>query len=115
MATNADFFMTYSPLVEALRGIYGWGNSPGVSYVEYLTDMLNPEVWADEIILTVMSIMWEVPITLVYGDTLREWKVRHHLPLKEAEICLLYTGDRHYSPIGKPIPFFDRARSCTPE
>ena len=98
---HSDFYINYQPFIEALRGTYGW-NGAAVSLVEYLEMMMVHDSWGDEICLTVISHMWAVGITVMYpSEQYREWRIRHDVPLNEADFTLCYSGQSHYSPIGK--------------
>ena len=64
--------------------------------------LLDKASWGDEIFITVVSHMWAVSITVLYqSEGNREWKVRHNLPLNQVDFAVLYTGNNHYSAIGK--------------
>lgn len=77
------------------------------SYQTYLLHMLEPQSWADEIVLTVMSIMFHIMITLVNAHNLKQVKIRHKLDLKKADLTFLYAGSRHYSAIGTYMGVID--------
>ena len=69
----------------------GVGGSKGpFSFVGYLKYMLKRSSWADEIIINALSIMWQLPMTIIYTEDLRQLKIRHiRKNLKEVEIVLI--------------------------
>ena len=107
IANNVEHYMNDQGFIESLRGTYGW-DGQGFSLVTYLEQLLNPDAWGDEICLSVISHMWGVSITLVYPmEGNREYRIRHSQSLESCDMPLLYTGQSHYSPIGKlSTPYF---------
>ena len=101
---NAQYYMDDQNFIEALRGTYGW-DGKGLSLIGYIEQLLNPDAWGDEICLTIISHMWAVCITLLYPmEANREYRIRHDGDLAQCDMPLLYSGQSHYSPIGKSIP-----------
>ena len=74
----------------------------------YLHALLKRKFWGDEIVLMISSMMWQVGITVVTGETLRCIKFRHSNALPKADIVLVRSGYNHYVPAGK---FFTSYRS----
>ena len=54
--------------------------------------MISDKVYGDLSLLKLIASMWSVRITVVRCDTLSEVRIRHDLPLEQAEIVLLYNG-----------------------
>ena len=68
----------------------------------YLEWMIQDKVWGDMIYCYLVASMWGCRITILNGDTCKETRIRHDLPLKEADFCLLHNSDvynGHYSAI----------------
>ena len=74
----------------------------------YLHALLKRKFWGDEIVLMISSMMWQVGITVVTGETLCCIKFRHSNMLSKADIVLIRSGYNHYIPAGK---FFTLYRS----
>ena len=102
MAEHADYFL---PAVQTvLRNTYGTGElSHGpFSFRTYLLALLSRQFWADEIVINALSVMWQLPVSIIYGKSLAEIKIRHtREDLRKVDIVLIYTGQSHYSPAGK--------------
>ena len=57
--------------------------------------------WGDEMVLMISSMMWQVGITVLTGETLRCIKFRHSNALSKADIVLIRSGSNHYVPAGE--------------
>ena len=106
MAINAKYFCRNTQVQAVLRGTYGWEQEGAFTegpftFASYLKACLSKDFWADEIILHAISLMWQVTITVVHSDSLREETVRHGRPMDNTDILVLYSGGSHYSAIGK--------------
>ena len=52
--------------------------------------------------LSVLSIMWNVRVTVVFSKSLRKLNLRHsEADLSNVELVVIYAGGSHYSAIGK--------------
>ena len=101
MCTHHNFF--YNHTKEIIRDLYGGGGTKGpFSFVGFLKYVLKRSSWADEIIINALSIMLQLPMTIIFTEDLRQLKIRHtRKNLKEVEIVLLYAKGMHYSAAGK--------------
>ena len=64
-------------------------NCPGpFSYVEYLKALLKDDFYGDNIVLNVVSMMWNVGITVLNGKELNPIKIRHDKSLMNTDIVL---------------------------
>ena len=68
------------------------------TFKEYLKALLQHDFWGDEIVLTMISLMWNVTITVVVGEKREQLLIKHKSSLKNADIVVVYCGDIHYSP-----------------
>ena len=71
------------------------------SFLGFLRYMLKEDSWGDETTLTLLSMMWQVRITVVYAETLIQERIRHDLPLTKADIVVVLCGRRHYCGAGE--------------
>ena len=101
LATNMDLYV--EDLIPLVRGIYGAGDplTTPQSICSYLQELLKINFWADEIVLRVLSLIYNVTITVIRGDSGREDRVRHSRDLSQVDIVLLLAKRGHYSPAGK--------------
>ena len=58
----------------------------------HLQHVLDPNTWGEEIILTLVSMMWQTGITVVYAETLLQKRVRHSRYLEMTDLVLVYCG-----------------------
>ena len=119
IAENADFFLP--KMEDHIKGCYGGirlskeeyeqkkkaktltkseeeeYHYPGpFSFKEYLEYILQDTTWGEELLIVAMSQRWQITITVVHGESLRESRVRHNRPLDEVDLVLVYCGNNHY-------------------
>ena len=72
-------------------------NEPGpFSFVEYLLYMLEPTSWGNHGMILMVSMMWQLPITVLNAEGLEQLKFRHNRDLMDTELVLVYAGRAHY-------------------
>ena len=77
-------------------------NEPGpFSFHTYLEYMLDRHSWGDEIVLVILSMLFQLRITVVNTNTLLSTQIRHSSPLHEADVVLLLAGGNHYMAAGE--------------
>ena len=69
--------------------------------------------WGDEMVLMISSMMWQVGITVLTGETLRCIKFRHGNALSKANIILIRSGSNqvHKIHLGAMNPI-EKVRDC---
>ena len=66
-------------------------NTPGpFSYFGYMKALLEEGFWGDELCLALVSMMWQVGITVVKGETFHQIKFRHSNLLKDADLTFIH-------------------------
>ena len=81
-------------------------NTPGpFSYLGYMQALLEDGFWGDELCLALISMMWQISITVVKGETFRQIKFRHSKSLKNTDLVLVHCQGRHYIPASKSLIF----------
>ena len=65
-------------------------------FVTYLQALLESTFWGDHGVICMVSMMWQVPITLLPAETLKLDKVRHDRPLEKTDLLLIRAGHNHY-------------------
>ena len=64
--------------------------APGsFSLVGYLRALLKRKFWGEEMVLMIVSMMWQVGITVITGETLRCITFRHSNALPEADMVVI--------------------------
>ena len=77
-------------------------NEPGpFSLVTYLEAFLDKGFYGDEITLVLMSMMWQIRITVLQAETQVQTKIRHSNTLALADMVLVQTARLHYFPASK--------------
>ena len=66
------------------------------SLVTYLQALLEPTFWGDHGVVCMVSMMWQVHLTLLTAETLKLHKVRHDRPLEKTDLLLIRAGHNHY-------------------
>ena len=77
-------------------------NEPGpFSLVSYLEAFLDKGFYGDEITLVLMSMMWQIRITVLQAKTQMQTKIRYSNTLALADMVLVQTAHLHYFPASK--------------
>ena len=71
------------------------------SYVSYLEHMLQRGAWGDEVTLVVLSMIFQVRITVVTVPSLHGDTIRHTNSLEKSDIVLLRVSGNHYLSAGE--------------
>ena len=72
-------------------------STPGpYTFIEYLEAMLQETTWGDHAVLTVISMMWQVTITILRGNDFKEIWIRHRRSLRDVDFVVVYCGSSHY-------------------
>ena len=83
-----------------------------LSFKDYLHHLLCHDFWGDEIVLYVISCMWQLRITVVNSHTLEEYQIHHSFPFKDADVGLVYNVGSHYSAAGVYCTYWSRWWLC---
>ena len=82
----------------AVRQAY---EEPGpFSYLMYLEHILKRDSWGDEITLVVLSMVFQLRITIVTIPSLHGDPIRHINTLEKSDIVLLWSSGNHYLSAG---------------
>ena len=66
-------------------------NTPGpFSYLGYMQALLEDGFWGDELCLALISMMWQISITVIKGETFHQIKFRHSESLKNTDLVLVH-------------------------
>ena len=66
------------------------------SFIAYLKHILEPSTWGDEGTVTLIGMMWQLPITILTAEDLSQIKIRHKRPLEDAELVVVMAQRCHY-------------------
>ena len=119
LANHKEFF--FYLLKEHIWGTYGFPrlseeeyqqkyadglNCPGpFSFHSYLSALLDPEMWGDEQVLCLCSMMWQIGLTVVSAETFTQIRFRHRSSLERADGVLVMCQGQHYVPACKYSSF----------
>ena len=127
LANHKEFF--FNLLKEHIRGTYGFPrqdeeeyqqryrdgilmdqevhdhNCPGpFSFHSYLMALLSPDMWGDEQVLCLCSMLWQIGLTVVSAEQFTQIKFRHKSTLERADGGLVMCLGQHYVPAHKYSP-----------
>lgn len=71
------------------------------TFAEYVDHLLTNGTWGDDMVLTLISLMWQVKITILNASTLGETRIRHNERLTDADLVVVFIGGDHYMGTGK--------------
>ena len=66
------------------------------SFIGYLKYILEGSTWGDQGLLTLISMMWQVTITIVNAEDLSQIKIRHQRPLDQVNLVVVLAQRCHY-------------------
>ena len=67
----------------------------------YLKVLIKRKSYGDEIVLIVISMMWQVCISILNAETLRQIKIRTSNKIDKVDIALVHCQYNHYVLLGK--------------
>ena len=74
------------------------------TWEEFLSFHLTPSTYADDIIICVVSMLWQMKITVLKAQDLSERRFRHTGRLAKAELLLVrYEETDHFVSVGKGL------------
>ena len=77
-------------------------NCPGpFSFHSYLVTLLDPNMWGDEEVLCLCSIMWQISLSMVLAEEFTQIRFRHKAALARADAVLVMCLGQHYIPAHK--------------
>ena len=66
------------------------------TFQSFLKFMIEPNTWGDQTTILLLSMMWQFPITVLYGEELTQVPIRHDKDINEVELLLVFVGRSHY-------------------
>ena len=83
---------------------------PGpLSFIDWIKLVLKESAYGDEIVILVMSLLWQLKITVLYADDLSERKFRHNQRITQVDMLLVYSGDtQHFVGAGRGLYFIQK-------
>ena len=118
LCNNKDFF--YPIMVESIKGTYGFPrmpeeeyqdlyrqqiqdhNCPGpFSFLGYLRSLLQPNFWGDELCLCLLSMAFQVGITVINAEGFTRIWFRHKQSIANSNIILCHCKGQNYVPACK--------------
>ena len=66
------------------------------SFIAFLKHILEPNTWGDQDTVTLIGMMWQIPITILTAEDLSQIKIRHRRPLEDAELVVVMAQRCHY-------------------
>ena len=78
----------------------------------YLETLSKPSFWGDEMVIIILSMMWQVEVTIVKAETLYNIKFRHNQCLSNSDILLVHCSGQHYVAAGEPSLILTKPVQC---
>ena len=75
------------------------------SFHSYLMALLSPNMWGDEQVLCLCSMLWQIGLTVVSAEKFTQIKFRHKSTLERADGVLVMCLGQHYIPAHKYLLF----------
>ena len=66
------------------------------SFVTYLRYIIEPSSWGDQGLLTILSMMWQLTVTIVNAEDLSQIKIRHRRSLEDTHLVVVLAQRCHY-------------------
>ena len=66
------------------------------SFQSFLKFIIESTTWGDQTTLLLLSMMWQLPITVLYGEELNQVPIRHDKEIDDVELLLVFVGRSHY-------------------
>ena len=66
------------------------------SFVTYLRYIIEPSSWGDQGLLTILSMMWQLTVTVVNAEDLSQIKIRHRRSLEDTHLVVVLAQRCHY-------------------
>ena len=81
---------------------------PGpLSFIDWVKLVNQESAYGDEIVILVMSLLWQLKITVLYADDLSEKKFRHNQRITQVDMLLVYSGEtQHFVGAGRDLNLF---------
>ena len=88
-------------------------NEPGpFSVIVYLENLLKPNSYGEETVLRVLSMLFQVQISVLNSNTFLPIKVRHANKTLKADVVLVHIDRHHYIPLGNINSIFQLKLLC---
>ena len=124
ICNHKEFF--YPLLMESIKGSYGFPrmdpdeyqrlydyglltdaqvddhNTPGpFSFLDYLRALQEPDTWGDELCLCLISMCFQMGITVINAEGFTRVRFRHRRDIKDSNMMLCHCKGCHYVPACK--------------
>ena len=70
------------------------------SFAQYCEHILTDGTWGDDLFLTLVSLLWQVSITILQADDFGEIRIRHNRPIRNVDLLLIFIDGDHYMGAG---------------
>ena len=81
-------------------------NCPGpYSFLGYLRSLLEPNFWGDELCLCLLSMIFQIGITVVNAEGFTCIRFRHKQDIPNSNVILCHCKGQHYVPTHKFLAF----------
>ena len=67
----------------------------------YMQHILKNGTWGDDIVLQLISCLWQISITILKADGLGEIRIRHNMRISKVDLVVVHAGGDHYLGCGE--------------
>ena len=67
----------------------------------YMQHVLKNGTWGDDIVLQLISCLWQISITILKADGLGEIRIRHNMRISKVDLVVVHAGGDHYLGCGE--------------
>ena len=66
------------------------------SLASYMQHVLTNGTWGDDIVLQLISCLWQISITILKANGLGEIRIRHNMRISKVDLVVVHAGGDHY-------------------
>ena len=67
----------------------------------YMQHVLKNGTWGDDIVLQLISCLWQISVTILKADGLGEIRIRHNMLISKVDLVVVHAGGDHYLGCGE--------------
>ena len=81
-------------------------------FISYLESLSKPSFWGEEMVIILLSMMWQVGVTILKAGTLHNIKFRQQQRSSKSDILLVHCSGQHFVAAGEPSLFLIEQVQC---
>ena len=81
-------------------------------FISYLESLSKPSFCGEEMVIILLSMIWQVGVTILKAETLHNIKFRHQQRISKSDILLVHCSGQNYVAAGEPSLFLIEPVQC---